>query len=230
MTAVAAVPEKPGKVKAFLRLVAIEHSVFALPFAYLSALVAMDRLTAAGVHWLDLLLVTIAMVAGRTFAMAANRILDRQIDALNPRTAQPGTGHRRGERAYGLDRRGRRRWSCCFVAAGLLNPLCLVLVAARRGPAGGLPVREAVHQLPALRARAGPGGRPGRRLAGDHRHVRRLRARPGCSAWRSGSGSAASTSSTPARTWRSTGRSACTRRRPGSACAPRCTSPPSRTW
>ena len=41
MTAVA--PEKPGKVKAFLRLVMIEHSVFALPFAYLSALVAIDR-------------------------------------------------------------------------------------------------------------------------------------------------------------------------------------------
>ena len=37
--------------------------------------------------WVDLLLVTIAMVSGRTFAMAANRILDRRIDALNPRTA-----------------------------------------------------------------------------------------------------------------------------------------------
>ena len=85
MTAVASAPEKPGKVKAFLRLVAIEHSVFALPFAYLSALVAMDRL-GTGVHWVDLLLVTIAMVSGRTFAMAANRILDRRIDALNPRT------------------------------------------------------------------------------------------------------------------------------------------------
>ena len=85
MTAVAAAPEQPGKVKAFLRLVAIEHSVFALPFAYLSALVAMDR-QGTGLHWVDLLLVTIAMVAGRTFAMAANRILDRKIDALNPRT------------------------------------------------------------------------------------------------------------------------------------------------
>jgi 4-hydroxybenzoate polyprenyltransferase len=66
--------------KAFLRLVAIEHSVFALPFAYLSAVIA-------GSTWLDLLLITIAMVGARTFAMAANRIIDRHIDARNPRTA-----------------------------------------------------------------------------------------------------------------------------------------------
>lgn len=67
-------------VRAFLRLVAIEHSVFALPFAYLSALVA-------GATWADMLLITVAMVGARTFAMAANRIIDRHIDARNPRTA-----------------------------------------------------------------------------------------------------------------------------------------------
>ena len=66
---------------AFLRLVAIEHSVFALPFAYLSAL-------AAGAGWADLALITVAMVGARTFAMAANRIVDRHIDARNPRTAK----------------------------------------------------------------------------------------------------------------------------------------------
>lgn len=67
--------------RAFLRLVAIEHSVFALPFAYLSALVA-------GAFFSDFVLITIAMVGARTFAMAANRIIDRHIDARNPRTAQ----------------------------------------------------------------------------------------------------------------------------------------------
>jgi 4-hydroxybenzoate polyprenyltransferase len=84
-----AVPEleRPGKVKSFLKLVAIEHSVFALPFAYLSALVAMDRVLGR-VDWLTLLLITVAMVGARTFAMAANRIIDRHIDARNPRTAQ----------------------------------------------------------------------------------------------------------------------------------------------
>jgi 4-hydroxybenzoate polyprenyltransferase len=123
MTAVA--PQQPGKVKAFLRLVMIEHSVFALPFAYLSALVAIDR-DGTGRHWGDLVLITIAMVSGRTFAMAANRILDRRIDALNPRTQNRElvTG------AVSV----RTAWTgalvslvVLIVAAGLLNPLCLVL-------------------------------------------------------------------------------------------------------
>ena len=122
MTAVA---ERPGRIKSFLRLVTIEHSIFALPFAYLSALVAMDR-NGTGVHWVDLLLVTIAMVSGRTFAMAANRILDRRIDAQNPRT-------RNRELVTGAVS-VRTAWTgaavslaVLFLAAGLLNPLCLAL-------------------------------------------------------------------------------------------------------
>ena len=76
-----------AKVKKFLRLVMIEHSIFALPFAYIAALTAMWRETRS-VHWVELLLITIAMVSARTVAMSANRILDRNFDALNPRTAQ----------------------------------------------------------------------------------------------------------------------------------------------
>jgi 4-hydroxybenzoate polyprenyltransferase len=111
--------------KAFLRLVAIEHSVFALPFAYLAALTAMT-LADQRVDWLDLLLVTVAMVGARTFAMAANRIIDRHIDARNPRTAQRElvTG------AVSV----RTAWTGAAVAlavlvgaAALLNPLCLAL-------------------------------------------------------------------------------------------------------
>ena len=75
------------KVKKFLRLVMIEHSIFALPFAYTAALTAMWRETRS-VHWVQLLLITIAMVSARTVAMSANRILDRNFDALNPRTAK----------------------------------------------------------------------------------------------------------------------------------------------
>jgi 4-hydroxybenzoate polyprenyltransferase len=125
MTPLATAPERPGRVKAFLRLVTIEHSVFALPFAYLSALVAMKQ-AGTGVHWIDLLLITVAMVAGRTFAMAANRILDRKIDALNPRT-------RNRELVTGAVSL-RTAWTgalislaVLFLAAGLLNPLCLLL-------------------------------------------------------------------------------------------------------
>lgn len=86
MTEAAVLPGAIEKPKAFLRLVKIEHSVFALPFAYVAALAAGFRVSES-VHWVDLLLVTVAMIAARTFAMAANRIIDRRIDAQNPRTA-----------------------------------------------------------------------------------------------------------------------------------------------
>lgn len=111
--------------RAFLKLVAIEHSVFALPFAYLSALTVMTR-DGGKVRWGDLLIITIAMVGARTFAMAANRIIDRHIDARNPRTANRElvTG------AVSV----RTAWTGAAVAlvvflgaAALLNPLCLVL-------------------------------------------------------------------------------------------------------
>ena len=75
----------PGRVRAFLDLVRFEHSVFALPFAYISAFTAMAGVN-GHVHWRQLLLVTVAMVGARTFAMAVNRIVDRHIDARNPRT------------------------------------------------------------------------------------------------------------------------------------------------
>jgi 4-hydroxybenzoate polyprenyltransferase len=79
--------EPRAGVRAFLRLVMIEHSIFALPFAYIAALTAMWRQTRS-VHWGQLLLITVAMVSARTVAMSANRILDRKYDALNPRTAK----------------------------------------------------------------------------------------------------------------------------------------------
>jgi 4-hydroxybenzoate polyprenyltransferase len=78
--------EKANPFKAFLRLVMIEHSVFALPFAYLATITAME-LHDDGFDLGTFLLITLAMVAARTFAMAANRVIDREIDARNPRTA-----------------------------------------------------------------------------------------------------------------------------------------------
>ncbi|MEU0783700.1 menaquinone biosynthesis prenyltransferase MqnP [Streptomyces sp. NPDC006173] len=123
-SASAALPQ-PGRTKAFLRLVMIEHSVFALPFAYIAALTAMYEWD-GNIHWGRLLLVTVAMVGLRTFAMAANRIIDREIDARNPRTA-----HR--ELVTGA-MSVKHAWTGAFVAlvfflgaAALLNPLCLAL-------------------------------------------------------------------------------------------------------
>jgi len=115
----------PGKVKAFLDLVRFEHSVFALPFAYIAALTAMARVN-GHVHWRQLALVTIAMVGARTFAMAVNRIVDRHIDARNPRTQSR-------ELVTGVVSL-RTAWAgaivalvVLMVAAGALNRVCFVL-------------------------------------------------------------------------------------------------------
>ena len=67
----------------FASLVKIEHTVFALPFAYVGALLAVDGIPSA--H--DLLWITLAMVGARSLAMALNRLVDAEIDARNPRTA-----------------------------------------------------------------------------------------------------------------------------------------------
>src|SRR5205809_1053147 len=67
----------------FASLVKIEHTVFALPFAYIGALLSVNDVPAA--H--DLLWITLAMVGARSLAMGLNRIVDAEIDARNPRTA-----------------------------------------------------------------------------------------------------------------------------------------------
>jgi 4-hydroxybenzoate polyprenyltransferase len=67
----------------FASLVRIEHTVFALPFAYVGAFLASDGWP--GGH--DVFWVTVAMVGARTLAMALNRLVDAEVDARNPRTA-----------------------------------------------------------------------------------------------------------------------------------------------
>ena len=68
----------------FASLVKIEHTVFALPFAYVGALLAVDAVPSA--H--DLLWITVAMVGARSLAMGLNRLIDAGLDARNPRTAR----------------------------------------------------------------------------------------------------------------------------------------------
>ena len=64
-------------------LVRIEHTVFALPFAYVGALLSVDGWPGlANMVW-----ITVAMVGARTLAMSLNRLVDAEIDARNPRTA-----------------------------------------------------------------------------------------------------------------------------------------------
>jgi 4-hydroxybenzoate polyprenyltransferase len=76
-------PQPSGSAVLFARLVKFEHTIFALPFAYVGALLAVGGVPSA--H--DLLWITIAMVGARSLAMALNRLIDAGIDAANPRTA-----------------------------------------------------------------------------------------------------------------------------------------------
>jgi 4-hydroxybenzoate polyprenyltransferase len=89
----------------FASLVKVEHTVFALPFAYIGALLAVDGIPSA--H--DLLWIGVAMVGARSLAMALNRLIDSGIDARNPRTA-----------ARELPRGALRSWHVVAFAVGSL--------------------------------------------------------------------------------------------------------------
>ncbi len=71
-------------IRDYLNLIKFEHTIFALPFAYLGMLLAAEGWPS----WRQFFWITIAMAAARTLAMGSNRIADRWIDARNPRTAQ----------------------------------------------------------------------------------------------------------------------------------------------
>lgn len=71
------------RIRDFLELIKFEHTIFALPFAYLGMLLA----ASGWPSWKTFFWITIAMAAARTLAMGTNRLADRWLDALNPRTA-----------------------------------------------------------------------------------------------------------------------------------------------
>jgi 4-hydroxybenzoate polyprenyltransferase len=71
------------QVRTFLDLIRFEHTIFALPFAYLGMVLAAGGLpTFQQFFW-----ITVAMASARTLGMSFNRLADRHIDARNPRTA-----------------------------------------------------------------------------------------------------------------------------------------------
>ena len=71
------------RITVFLEAIKFQHSVFALPFAVLTAFIS----ASGWPDWAGLAWVLVAMVGMRTFGMAANRLIDGEIDARNPRTA-----------------------------------------------------------------------------------------------------------------------------------------------
>jgi 4-hydroxybenzoate polyprenyltransferase len=72
-----------GKSALFARMIKVEHSVYALPFAYAGAFLALMRAPS----WRQIVWITVAMVGARSAAMALNRLIDAELDARNPRTA-----------------------------------------------------------------------------------------------------------------------------------------------
>jgi len=112
-------------VRTVLEMIKFEHSVFALPFALVGALLA-ARAVGAFPSWRQLLWIVIAMVGARSAAMTINRIADREYDARNPRTANRALP--KGELSV------KFAWiftiaasALLVVAAWQLNPLALQL-------------------------------------------------------------------------------------------------------
>jgi 4-hydroxybenzoate polyprenyltransferase len=112
----------PRTLRHFLDAIKFEHTVFALPFAYVAMVLAADGWPG----WRVLCWVTLAMAGARTLAMSVNRLADRLIDASNPRTA---------ERHLPTGRLAPRHMLLAAVLSGallalsawMLNPLCFRL-------------------------------------------------------------------------------------------------------
>jgi 4-hydroxybenzoate polyprenyltransferase len=110
-------------VRIFLKDIRIEHTLFALPFAYVGAVMG-----ARGFPTLwQFVWITLAVLGARTAAMAANRYFDRKMDAANPRTARRAL-------ATGALPASVMVWAIVagiallLLSAAMLNPLCLALL------------------------------------------------------------------------------------------------------
>ena len=113
------------ELRLFAPLVKLEHSVFALPFAYLGLFLA----AGGWPGWVPFLVLTGAMVAVRSFAMAVNRVADEKYDRINPRTADRPlvTGEISRKKAWAMVVASALVFILC--CAGL-NTVCLILSPA----------------------------------------------------------------------------------------------------
>jgi len=100
-TLTAPAPSLAGKFKTFAADIKVSHTVFAMPWAILSAVMAWDAAGRGPIAG-KLALIVACMVAARTVAMSANRLLDAQIDARNPRTARRAVPSGQLSRAFVL--------------------------------------------------------------------------------------------------------------------------------
>jgi 4-hydroxybenzoate polyprenyltransferase len=112
----------PGPLRHFFDAIKFEHTVFALPFAYVAMVLAADGWPG----WRVVIWVTLAMAGARTLAMSVNRLADRALDAENPRTAQrhlPRGLLQPGQVLAAAVASG----ALLLLSAWMLNPLCLLL-------------------------------------------------------------------------------------------------------
>jgi 4-hydroxybenzoate polyprenyltransferase len=122
-------------IKLFLRDIRVEHTLFALPFAYVGAVMAARGLPT----WWQLAWITLAVAGARTAAMAANRYFDRELDAKNPRTARRAV-------ASGALPPAVMLWAVVgglallVLSATMLNPLCVKLLPLAALGAIGYPL------------------------------------------------------------------------------------------
>ncbi|MFC4599078.1 UbiA-like polyprenyltransferase [Cohnella hongkongensis] len=76
-----------AKVRIFLEMIKFEHTLFALPFAFVGAILGSVTVEKRLPEWSEVGWILLAMVGARTAAMGLNRLIDKAIDARNPRTA-----------------------------------------------------------------------------------------------------------------------------------------------
>lgn len=76
-----------NKFRIILEMIKFEHTIFALPFAYLGTILGTMTIFNRFPTWAEIGWITLAMVGARSAAMALNRVVDRHIDAKNPRTS-----------------------------------------------------------------------------------------------------------------------------------------------
>jgi 4-hydroxybenzoate polyprenyltransferase len=76
-----------SKIKVFLEMIKFEHTIFALPFAFMGAVLGSVVMLGQLPSWTQIGWITLAMVGARSAAMGLNRVIDKVIDKKNPRTS-----------------------------------------------------------------------------------------------------------------------------------------------
>jgi 4-hydroxybenzoate polyprenyltransferase len=159
-------------VKQVLSFIKIEHTLFSLPFVLIGYILAHNEFVAtdaSGVFsWIaaDLLWILLAAIGARGLAMGLNRIIDRKVDADNPRTA--------GRHLASGSMSMRTAWSLCGVflvmllgSAAMLNQVALLMAWLPRVRICRLSIPQAVHMALPFLAWPLPRACPCRRMGGD---------------------------------------------------------------